>query len=87
MNEIDKVTARNAVNHLQRTPGKPNQTIRELKRNSGLSESFLRGLKKEGLLPGFQVGTWFYVDVPRFEEYLNSLDSGGNDYEKGRFRK
>ena len=73
----DKVIANNAINHLQKTQGKPFQTIRQLSKNSGLSECYLRKLNKEGLLPGNQIGTWFYVDVPRFEAYLCAISNGG----------
>lgn len=73
MNGIDRVTAQNAIKHLQKTPGKPNQTIRTYSDNSGLSECFLRKLLKQGLLPGVYVGNRFYVDVLRFEEYLETL--------------
>lgn len=73
MNGIDRTTAQNAIRHLQKTPGKPNQTIRTYSKNSGLSEYFLRESLKNGVLPGFYVGNRFYVDVLRFEEYLETL--------------
>lgn len=74
--QIDQVTVSNTKNHLQKTKGKPYQTIRELKKNSGLSECFLRKLNKQGLLSGFYVGNRFYVDVPRFEAYLDTINGG-----------
>ena len=70
---IDKGTVSNALKHIQKTPGKPNQTIRTYSDNSGLSECFLRKMLKQGLLPGFYVGNRFYIDVLRFEEYLKTL--------------
>jgi len=75
--QIDQTSVENAIKHLQRTPGKPHQTIRPLSKNSGMSECFLRSLLKQGLLPGFYVGNRFYVDVPRFEAYLDALANGG----------
>ena len=81
MNRIDRVTAQNAIRHLQKTPGKPNQTIRTFRDNSGLPECFLRKLLKQGLLPGTYSGNRFYVDVLRFEEYMET-HSGAEAYGK-----
>ena len=73
MNGMDRGTAANALKHLQKTPGKPNQTIRTYSKNSGLPECFLRKLLKQGLLPGTYSGNRYYVDVLRFEELLETL--------------
>ena len=82
MNGFNEVTATNALKHLQKTPGKPHQSIRGFSDNSGISECFLRKLQKQGLLPGFYSGNRYYVDVLRFEEYLESLSGGSKAYGK-----
>lgn len=40
------------------------RSIREAARSSGASECFLRGLLKQGKLPGFYTGRKFLVNYP-----------------------
>ena len=76
MSKIDEVNAADTVLHPRRIPGKPYQTIRDLKNNSGCAEFFIRRLLKDGLLPGHYSGNRFMVDVSRFEELLDTLSKG-----------
>ena len=73
MSDMNQRINTDTVTHQQRIPGNPYQPIKDLARNSGIGESRLRGLYREGVLPGFHSGKRFLVDVVRFENYLDSL--------------
>ena len=73
MSEMNQRINTDTVTHQQRIPGNPYQEPRQLAKNSGLAEYYIRSLYKQGILPGFHIGKKFMVDVVRFEEYLDTL--------------
>lgn len=76
LRQVDQVSVDNAITHYcQRIPGPPYQAINDLKKNSGLSEYFLRDLDRKGKLPVIVIGKKHVVDVIRFESFLETLSN------------
>lgn len=49
------------------------KTIRQVAATGLLREHTLRMMQKEGVLPGFQRGKWFLVNVEMLEEMLREM--------------
>ena len=49
------------------------KTIRQVAATGLLPENTLRMMQKEGVLPGFQRGKWFFVNVEMLEEVLREM--------------
>ncbi len=57
----------------------PFQTIEQAAKTLGVSNYYLRQLKTDKRLPGFEVGNKYYVDVTSLWEQLHALSERGTD--------
>lgn len=51
-------------------------SIRQAARIVGISHDRIRRWQKQGQVPGFYSGSWYYVNLPRFLEKLDAGEIG-----------
>ena len=51
------------------------KSIKKFSRERGVPENFIRREVKQGIVPGFFSGSWFYIDEPQYLEMLSARNT------------
>ena len=53
-------------------------SINKFSQANGVPENLIRREVKQGIVPGFYSGTWFYIDSPAYLEMLSARNRAVN---------